>query len=175
MSKGAATAVCALVCLVSAGCAQQEQPASADPLEPPVYYAGGAARPSTDEENRYADRNNLAVIRQYVATGQMPAEVQSPPGGAVGWLGESLGLRAKTLPVSPALKRRAILAKQQADDQRERCQAGDRAACHWQVNFDCRSGDVGACRTLCQLGDNAACVDYKRLLCEQSDHYLPCP
>src|SRR5208283_685928 len=90
----------ALVFLLAVGCAAQpQQSPSADPLEPPVYYSGGLSRPSSAEEDRYADQPNLAVIHQYVTTGRMPTEVQPMDAGRP-W-----GCLERPRPGSPALKR----------------------------------------------------------------------
>ncbi len=75
-------AALALVSLTLASCAQQQR-ASDDALQPSVYNSGGTfLGPSKDEENRYFDQPNLAVIRQYVLTDQMLSQVQVQPGGA---------------------------------------------------------------------------------------------
>jgi hypothetical protein len=121
------------------------------------------AEPSTDEEKRYADQPDLAVIHQYVVTGHMPSQVPLQPGGPIGLLFQGVGLMPKTQPVSADLQIRAIAAKKELD---AACWAGDIAACRPQVDIDCRNGDAGACRTLCQLGDRTACTEYSRLLCE---------
>ena len=155
-------AALALVGFLLVGCAQQQQQqrASTDPLEPMGSTCGETV---SDLSERYADQPNLAAIRQYVVTGQMPSRVEVRPSGAIGSILQGLGVVPNSGPVTPDLRNRALAAKKQLD---ARCQAGDLAACHPEVNVDCRSGDAGACRRLCQLGDQAACIDYKRLLCE---------